>query len=100
MVEFREMLRGWRYAGTLSFANRVLVGDDDSIWVERPWVTPDDPHRYLVFDRSGRAVAQLELQSKVQLLRSSLETLLVSWSDDDDVPAVQARALRRTSKNQ
>ena len=100
MVEFREMLRGWRYAPTMSFANRVLVGDDDSIWVERPWVTPDDPRRYLVFDRNGRAVAQLELPSKVQLLRSSLETLLVSWPDDDDVPAVQVRALRRTAKDQ
>lgn len=100
MVEFREMLRGWRYARTLSFANRVLVGDDDSIWVERPWVTPDDPHRYLVFDRSGRAVAQVVLPSKVQLLRASLETVLVSWPDDDDVPTVQVRALHRTSENQ
>jgi len=98
MNEFREMLRGWRYAGSLSFADRVLVGDDDSIWVERPLVTPDDPPRYLVFDRSGRAVAQVELPGKVQLLRASLETLLVSWPDDDDVPAVQVRALRRTSE--
>lgn len=97
MVEFREMLRGWRYARTLSFANRVLVGEDDSIWVERPWVTPDDPHRYLVFDSTGRAMAQLTLPSKVHLLRASLETMLVSWPDDDDVPAVQVRAVRRTS---
>lgn len=93
-AEVERMVKGWRYAKTHVYANRLLAGTDGSVWVEEPWVLEDDARRYFVHDSTGTALARVVLPPRVSLLRATTRELFGVWRDDDDVPHVTRWRLR------
>ncbi len=83
------MMRGWRFATVFPFHDRLLLGDDGTLWAEAPSVWPTDAQRYLVFDAEGRAMARVLLPPRVMVHWVSRERVLGVWTDEDDVPHVR-----------
>ena len=88
------MRRGWRFATVFPFHERLLLGDDGTLWAQAPSVLPSDALRYLVFDTEGRAIARVSLPPRVTPHVVSRERVLGVWIDDDDVPHVRAWRVR------
>jgi len=88
------MRRGWRFATVFPFHERLIIGDDGTLWAQAPSVLPGDALRYLVFDTEGRAIARLSLPPRVTPHVVSRERVLGVWIDDDDVPHVRAWRVR------
>ncbi len=88
-ADLEGMMRGWRFATVFPFHDRLLLGDDGTLWAEAPSVWPTDAQRYLAFDVDGRAMARVALPPRVTLHWVSRERVLGVWMDDEDVPHVR-----------
>lgn len=88
-ADVEGMMRGWRFATEFPFHERLLLGDDGTLWAGAPSVWPTDAQRYLVFDAEGRAMARVLLPPRVMLHWVSRERVLGVWTDEDDVPHVR-----------
>jgi len=88
VAELTRMVQTWRFAETYAFADRLLAGDDGTLWVERPIVLEDDARRYVVFDSTGTAIAHAALPPRTKVLRVGRGEVLGVWRDGDDVPHI------------
>ncbi|MEO7363461.1 MAG: hypothetical protein ABI120_24215 [Gemmatimonadaceae bacterium] len=86
LAELQQMVKGWRYAKTHTFAWRMLVGTDGSVWTEDPFILENDPRQYVVYDSTGAALARVVLPPRTNVLRVSTREILGVWKDADDVP--------------
>lgn len=86
LADFQRIMKSWRYATMHTFARRLLVGTDGSVWTEDPWILENDPRQYLVYDSTGIALAHVVLPPRIKLLRVSTREVLGVWKDADDVP--------------
>lgn len=84
--DLQRMVKSWRYATTHTFAWRLLVGTDGSVWTEDPWILENDPRHYFVYDSTGTALAHVVLPPRINVLRVSTQEMLGVWKDADDVP--------------
>lgn len=85
-AELQRMVKSWRYAKMHTFASRLLVGADGSVWMEEPWILENDPRQYLVYDSTGTALARVVLPPRINVLRVCTRELLGVWKNEDDVP--------------
>ena len=86
--EYIENLNRWRIADEFEHHGALRVGTDGTLWVEEPWMLPDDPRRYVVHDSTGRAIARAELPPRVTPFSLGANGVLGVWKDELDLPQV------------
>jgi len=77
--------RDRRYAEAFPFYERLLFGTDGSIWVEGNRRFEDQGRRYVVYDRTGRALARATFPDRVRPLQVGPTEMIGMWRDPDDV---------------
>jgi hypothetical protein len=74
---------------------RVLVDAEENLWVERFRIEPDQRHLWLVMDRTGRVLGNIETPPRVTVEHVARDFLLGVMRDDADVEHVVRYRLRR-----
>jgi hypothetical protein len=75
-----------RFAEVFPYHDRLMIGDDGSLWVEMWRRYEDEGRRFVVYDTAGRAIARAEFPDRVRPLQVGPEFLVGMWRDPDDVP--------------
>ncbi|MFN2315828.1 MAG: 6-bladed beta-propeller [Gemmatimonadales bacterium] len=78
--------RNTRFAAVFPFHDRLMIGDDGSLWVEMVRRYEDEGRRFVVYDTAGRAMARAEFPERVRPLQVGPDYLVGMWRDPDDVP--------------
>jgi hypothetical protein len=59
-----------------------------------PFVAERDPHRYIVFDSTGRALARVQVPSPVVVRQATANEVIGTTLDENDIPRVERWKLR------
>lgn len=79
-----------RYAKVFPQYERLLVGTDGSLWLERPRRYEDEGRRYVVYDSAGRAIATVNCPERVRPYVVGPDRIIGLWRDPDQVHHVRA----------
>jgi hypothetical protein len=93
-AEWRKNQEDPRFAETFPFYERLLIGTDGSLWVERPRRTEDEGRGYVVYDSSGTAIATVRCPDRVRPYEVGPVEILGLWRDPEEVHHVRAYKVR------
>ncbi len=93
--EWRANLeRTTRFAEVFPYHDRLMIGTDGALWVEKWRQFDDQGRRFVIYDTAGRAVARAEFPDRVRPLQVGPDFLVGMWRDPDDVPFVRVWKVR------
>lgn len=92
----KKMVANARYAEAFPYYERILLGTDDTFWLERPRRTSSENRRFVVYDSSGRAVARVVCPGGIQPYHIGPSAIIGLWRDAEDVQHVRSYPIRRT----
>lgn len=90
-----NLTRNARFAEVFPYHDRLMIGDDGSLWVERWRRYEDEGRRFVIYDTTGRAIARAEFPERVRPLQVGPEFLVGMWRDPDDVPHLRVWTVGR-----
>ena len=94
-AEWRKNEESPRFAAVFPWHERIMLGTDGSIWLERQRRFDDEGHRFLVFDSAGRAIATLRCPDRMRPYSVGAEEVIGLWRDSDEVEHVRVYPVRR-----
>jgi hypothetical protein len=75
----------------------IRPGDDGRLWVQKYRAPEDRSQEWLAFDETGNVVASLIMNASIELLDIGLDYVIVSVTDELDVPEIQMHRLGASS---
>ncbi|HEV8600021.1 MAG TPA: 6-bladed beta-propeller [Gemmatimonadales bacterium] len=93
-AEWRKNQENARYAEVFPFYERLLIGTDGALWVERARRYEDEGRRFIVYDSTGRAIATVSCPERVRPYHVGPAEIIGLWRDPDEVPHVRVYKVR------
>lgn len=94
-----QMKAAWmkylRFASVLPQHERVLLGTDGSVWLERARHYADEGRRFVVYDTTGKAIATVRCPDRMRPYQVGPREIIGLWRDPDDVEHVRVYAVVR-----
>jgi hypothetical protein len=96
-----NLTRNARFADVFPYHDRLMIGDDGSLWVERWRRYEDEGRRFVIYDTAGRAIARANFPERVRPLQVGPDYLVGMWRDPDDVPYLRVwRVTQREARSE
>lgn len=84
-----------RFATMLPQHERVMIGTDGSLWMEKPRHYADEGRRFVVYDTAGKAIAMVRCPERIRPYQVGPREVIGLWRDPDDVEHVRVYAMVR-----
>jgi hypothetical protein len=78
-----------RFATVFAYHERVMLGGEGSIWLERQRHFDDEGRRFVVYDSTGRALATVRCPDRMRPYQVGPQEIIGLWRDPDDVEHVR-----------
>ena len=88
-AEWLKQRESVRYAEVFPDYERLLIGTDGTLWQERTPRSLDEGRRYIVYDSTGKAIAEVTCPDNFRPYEVGPEEILGRWRDADGVHYVR-----------
>jgi hypothetical protein len=78
-----------RFPAVFGYHERVMLGGEGTIWLERQRRYNDEGRRFVVHDSTGRAIATVRCPDRMRPYQVGPQEIIGLWRDPDDVEHVR-----------